>query len=57
MVNEWRNLDEMRMLAETERIVPGVKVELILSTGERVVLNQQCVSIEGGMRREFKMIR
>ena len=25
MVNEWRNLDEMRMLAETERIVPGVK--------------------------------
>ena len=48
MVNEWRNLDEMRMLAETERIVPGVKAELILSTGERVVLNQQCVSIEGG---------
>lgn len=47
MVNEWRNLDEMRMLAETERIVPGVKAELILSTGERVVLNQQCVSIEG----------
>ena len=46
MVNEWRNLDEMRMLAETERIVPGVKAELILSTGERVVLNQQCVSIE-----------
>ena len=47
MVNEWRNLDEMRMLAETERIVPGVKAELIVSTGERVVLNQQCVSIEG----------
>ena len=47
MVNEWRNLDEMRMLAETERIVPGVKAELILSTGERVVLNQQRVSIEG----------
>ena len=47
MVNEWRNLDEMRMLAETERIVPGVKAELILRTGERVVLNQQCVSIEG----------
>ena len=47
MVNEWRNLDEMRMLAETERIVPGVKAELIISTGERVVLNQQCVSIEG----------
>ena len=47
MVNEWRNLDEMRMLAETERIVPGVKAELILSTGERVVLNQHCVSIEG----------
>ena len=47
MVNEWRNLDEMRMLAETERIVPGVKAELSLSTGERVVLNQQCVSIEG----------
>ena len=47
MVNEWRDLDEMRMLAETERIVPGVKAELILSTGERVVLNQQCVSIEG----------
>ena len=47
MVNEWRDLDEMRMLAETERIVPGVKAELILSTGERVVLNQQRVSIEG----------
>ena len=47
MVNEWRDLDEMRMLAETERIVPGVKAELILRTGERVVLNQQRVSIEG----------
>lgn len=47
MVNEWRDLDEMRMLAEIERIVPGVKAELILSTGERVVLNQQRVSIEG----------
>ena len=47
MVNVWRDLDEMRMLAETERIVPGVKAELILSTGERVVLNQQRVSIEG----------
>ena len=47
MVNEWRDLDEMRMLAETERIVPGVDAELILSTGERVVLNQQRVSIEG----------
>ena len=47
MVNEWRDLDEMRMLAETERIVPGVKAELILSTGERVVLNQQRVSREG----------
>ena len=47
MVNEWLNLDEIRLLAVTERIVPGVKAELILSTGERVVLNQQCVSIEG----------
>lgn len=46
-VDEWRDLDEMRMLAKTERIVPGVKAELILSTGERVVLNQQRVSIDG----------
>ena len=46
-VSEWWDLDEARILAETERIVPGVKAELILSTGERVVLNQQRVSIEG----------
>ncbi|MFR5661107.1 MAG: hypothetical protein ACLUDU_25050, partial [Butyricimonas faecihominis] len=46
-VNEWRDLDEVRVLAETGRIVPGGKAELILSTGERVALNQQSVSIEG----------
>lgn len=46
-VNEWRDLDDARLVAGTERIVPGVKAELILSTGERVVLNQQSVSIEG----------
>ena len=46
-VNEWRDLDDARLLAETERIVPGVKAELILSTGERVILNQQSALIEG----------
>lgn len=46
-VNEWRDLDDARLLAETERIVPGVKAELILSTGERVMLDQESVSIEG----------
>ena len=47
MVNEWSDSDELRLLAETERIVPGVKVELILSTGERVILDQQSALIEG----------
>ena len=46
-VDEWRDLDEMRMLAKTERIVPGVKAELILSTGERVCLAQRSEFIEG----------
>ena len=46
-LSEWRDLDEARILAETERIVPGVKAELILSTGERVILNQQSALIEG----------
>lgn len=45
-VTEWRNLDEVRVLAETERSVPGAKAELILSTGERVVLDQKNVAIE-----------
>ena len=47
MVNEWSDSDELRLLAETERIVPGVKVELILSTGERVILDQQSALVEG----------
>ena len=47
MVNEWSDSDELRLLAETERIVPGVMVELILSTGERVILDQQSALIEG----------
>lgn len=46
-VDEWRNLDRERMLAETGRIVPGVKAELILSTGERVCLVQRSEFIEG----------
>lgn len=45
-VTEWRDLDEVRVLAETERSVPGAKAELILSTGERVTLDQKNVAIE-----------
>lgn len=46
-VNEWLDLDKARLVTKTERIIPGVKAELILSTGERVVLKQQNISIEG----------
>lgn len=45
-VIEWRDLDETRMLAEVERNVPGAKAELILSTGERVVLGRKNTAIE-----------
>ena len=45
-VNEWRDLDEARMLAEVEKSTPGVKAELILSTGERVVLDRKNIAIE-----------
>ena len=46
-VDEWRNLDEERLIARVERAVPGVKAELILGTGERVVLTRQGALIEG----------
>lgn len=46
-VTEWRDLDDARVLAKTERNVPGAKAELILSTGERVVLDRKNVAIEG----------
>lgn len=46
-VTEWRDLDDARVLAKTERNVPGAKAELILSTGERVVLDRKNVTIEG----------
>ena len=46
-VTEWRDLDDARVLAKTERNVPGAKAELILSTGERVVLDRKNVVIEG----------
>lgn len=45
-VNEWRDLDEARMLAEVEKSTPGVKAELILSTGERVILDRKNIAIE-----------
>ena len=46
-IDEWRNLDEERLIARVERAVPGVKAELILGTGERVVLTRQGALIEG----------
>ena len=46
-VIEWRDLDDARVQAKTERNVPGAKAELILSTGERVVLDRKNVAIEG----------
>lgn len=46
-MTEWRDLDDARVLAKTERNVPGAKAELILSTGERVVLDRKNVAIEG----------
>lgn len=46
-VTEWRDLDDARVLAKTEKNVPGAKAELILSTGERVVLDRKNVVIEG----------
>ena len=45
-VNEWRDIDEARMLAEVEKSTPGVKAELILSTGERVMLDRKNTAIE-----------
>ena len=47
MVDEWRNLDEERLIAQTERIAPGVKAELILATGEKVCLGQKSEMIAG----------
>lgn len=46
-VNVWRDLDEERILAQTERNAPGVKAELILGTGEIVSLGQRNELIEG----------
>lgn len=45
-VTEWQEPDKVRVVAGTERCVPGVKAELILSTGERVVLDRN-MEIEG----------
>lgn len=46
-VDEWRNLDEGRLIAQTERTAPGVKAELILATGEKVCLGQKSEMIAG----------
>ena len=45
-VIEWRDLDDARVQAKTERNVPGAKAELILSTGKRVVLGRKNTVIE-----------
>ena len=47
MVDEWRNLDEERLIAQTERTAPGVKAELLLATGEKVRLGQRNEMIAG----------
>ena len=47
--NEWRSMKAGQRIAQMERIVPGVKAELILSTGERVCLAQRSEFI-GGMK-------
>ena len=46
-LNEWSQMKADQGNAQTERIVPGVKAELILSTGERVCLAQRSEFIEG----------
>ena len=46
-LNEWSQMKTDQGIAQTERIVPGVKAELILSTGERVCLAQRSEFIEG----------
>ena len=46
-LNEWSQMKAEQGIAQTERIVPGVKAELILSTGERVCLAQRSEFIEG----------
>ena len=46
-LNEWSQMKADQGIAQTERIVPGVKAELILSTGERVCLAQRSEFIEG----------
>ncbi len=46
-LNEWSQMKADQGIAQTERIVPGVKAELILSTGERVCLAQRREFIEG----------
>lgn len=46
-LNEWSQMKADQGITQTERIVPGVKAELILSTGERVCLAQRSEFIEG----------
>lgn len=46
-VDEWRNLNEERLMAQTERTLPGVRAELILATGEKVQLGQKSEIISG----------
>lgn len=46
-LNEWSQMKADQGIAQTERIVPGVKAELILSTGEKVCLAQRSEFIEG----------
>ena len=53
-LNEWSQMKTDQGIAQTERIVPGVKAELILSTGERVCLAQRSEFIEGMKESEIR---
>lgn len=47
-VDEWRNLNEERLMAQAERTLPGGRrAELILATGEKVQLGQKSEIISG----------
>ncbi|WP_099290170.1 MULTISPECIES: FecR family protein [unclassified Butyricimonas] len=46
-VDEWKNLNEERLMVQTERAMPGVKAELLLATGEKVRLGQRNEMIAG----------
>jgi len=52
-VTGWQEPGRVRVVAETERSELGVKAELILSTGKRVVLDRN-MEIEGARERRIR---